>query len=151
VKSKPMIQNPNAQILQLVDAALGNVANDVVYIGGCAAGLLVTDTGASPVRATLDVDILVQVAALSAYGDYLARHNMEDIVVVVDGRDTIAEDIAAAANDIRMFLGLRFSTLLADSRLVEAVSAHFPPDAVSQAHKGIWPLTLEQWFCNNGV
>jgi len=35
--------------------------------GGCATGLLVTDPGASPVRATQDVDAVVAVVSLAEY------------------------------------------------------------------------------------
>lgn len=43
----------------------------MVFVGGCAAGLLLTDPTASPVRVTYDVDLVVQVAALAGY------HRME--------------------------------------------------------------------------
>jgi predicted nucleotidyltransferase len=36
-------------------------------VGGCAVGLLITDEAAAPVRATLDVDLVVSVSALSQY------------------------------------------------------------------------------------
>ena len=36
-------------------------------VGGCATGLLLTDPAASPVRATIDVDVLVEVATLVEY------------------------------------------------------------------------------------
>jgi hypothetical protein len=38
-----------------------------VFVGGCAAGLLVTDPAASPVRATQDVDVVVEVVSLAGY------------------------------------------------------------------------------------
>jgi predicted nucleotidyltransferase len=53
--------------LQLVAHALGPLRERVVFVGGCAVGLLVTDEAAAPVRATLDVDLVVSVSALSAY------------------------------------------------------------------------------------
>ena len=38
-----------------------------VFVGGCAAGLLISDPAATPIRATLDVDLVVHVTVLSEY------------------------------------------------------------------------------------
>jgi len=35
----------------------------IVFVGGCAAGLLITDPGAAPVRPTVDVDAIVEIAS----------------------------------------------------------------------------------------
>ncbi|MBW1848707.1 MAG: hypothetical protein JRJ27_16550 [Deltaproteobacteria bacterium] len=43
------------------------MADDMVFIGGCATGLLITDRGAPPIRATIDVDVLVEVSSLASY------------------------------------------------------------------------------------
>ena len=40
---------------------------EVVFLGGCATGLLVTDPAAPPARVTRDVDVIVEVASLSGY------------------------------------------------------------------------------------
>lgn len=60
-------RDPNVAKLQLVAHALGPLREQVVFVGGCAVGLLITDESATPVRATLDVDLVVSVSALSAY------------------------------------------------------------------------------------
>lgn len=60
-------RDPNVAKLQLVARALGPLREQVVFVGGCAVGLLITDEAAAPVRATLDVDLVVSVSALSAY------------------------------------------------------------------------------------
>ncbi|WP_129776673.1 hypothetical protein [Peristeroidobacter soli] len=61
------LRDPNVAKLQLVAHALGSLREQVVFVGGCAVGLLITDEAAAPVRATLDVDLVVSVSALSAY------------------------------------------------------------------------------------
>lgn len=38
-----------------------------MFVGGCATGLLVTDLAAAPVRATQDVDVIVEVLTLADY------------------------------------------------------------------------------------
>lgn len=57
--------DPNLAKVELIAEAIGELADDLVYVGGCAAGLLITDPAAAPVRATYDVDLLVQVATLA--------------------------------------------------------------------------------------
>jgi len=41
-------------------AQLGAIRDEVVFVGGAVRGLLVTDTGASGVRPTDDVDVIVE-------------------------------------------------------------------------------------------
>jgi predicted nucleotidyltransferase len=59
--------DPNLDRIELVAAALGPLRDQLVFVGGCAAGLLISDPAATPIRATLDVDLVVQVTALAAY------------------------------------------------------------------------------------
>ena len=60
-------QNPNIEILKAAVRQLGSLADDMVFLGGCASGLLVTDDAAPPIRATIDVDAITEVASLSDY------------------------------------------------------------------------------------
>lgn len=60
-------QDPNLAQLQVIAAAIGELRDQLVFVGGCAAGLLITDQAAAPVRATYDVDLIVQAAALRDY------------------------------------------------------------------------------------
>jgi predicted nucleotidyltransferase len=62
-----MITNPNIQILEAAAERLRTLTEEMVFVGGCATGLLLTDPAASPVRATIDVDVLVEVATLVEY------------------------------------------------------------------------------------
>lgn len=59
--------DPNLPLLEAVAQALGPLCDRFVFIGGCATGLLVTDPAASPVRATRDVDVVVEVVSLAGY------------------------------------------------------------------------------------
>jgi hypothetical protein len=59
--------DPNLAKVELLAAALNPLIEQLVFVGGCAVGLLITDTAAAPVRVTYDVDLVVKVAALSAY------------------------------------------------------------------------------------
>ena len=59
--------DPNVQSVEAVAQALGDLCNEVVLVGGCAAGLLCTSPGAAPPRVTFDVDVVAEVAALAEY------------------------------------------------------------------------------------
>lgn len=60
-------QDPNVQILQAVSRALGELRRDLVFVGGCAAGLLITDESRPIVRATHDVDLIAKVTTKVEY------------------------------------------------------------------------------------
>ena len=66
-------QNPNLELLALAVTHLGPLADEMVFVGGCAAGLLITDPAAPPVRVTRDVDAIVQVVSLQDYYQLSAR------------------------------------------------------------------------------
>ena len=55
----PLPENPNAGLLRSAVEKLSPLLDQIAFVGGCATGLLVTDPGAAPVRATLDVDVIV--------------------------------------------------------------------------------------------
>ena len=60
-------QDPNVQLVEIVAQALGELCDELVLVGGCAAGLLCTSPNAPPPRVTYDVDVIAEVAALPAY------------------------------------------------------------------------------------
>ncbi|MGJ7614332.1 MULTISPECIES: hypothetical protein [unclassified Variovorax] len=60
-------QDPNVTIVELVAQALGPLRDELVLVGGCAVGLLITDRGRPPVRQTIDVDLVAEVASTGAY------------------------------------------------------------------------------------
>ncbi len=60
-------QNPNLEILIFAINQLGELADEMVFLGGCATGLLITDPAAPPIRITRDVDAIVQVSSRAGY------------------------------------------------------------------------------------
>lgn len=66
-------RDPNLQRVELVAKALGDLCDELVFVGGCAAGLLCTSVQAPPPRATYDVDLIAEVAALIGYHALEAR------------------------------------------------------------------------------
>lgn len=60
-------QNPNIELLLLAVHQLGDLVDEMVFLGGCATGLLLTDGAAPPIRVTKDVDAIVQVTTKAEY------------------------------------------------------------------------------------
>jgi predicted nucleotidyltransferase len=82
VKSK----YPNVAKVELVAQALGDLRKRLVFVGGCAVDLLLTDTAAAPSRVTYDVDLVAQVAALAGY------HKLEKEFVTLGFKRDVSED-----------------------------------------------------------
>jgi hypothetical protein len=59
--------DPNREYLLIVADAIGDLCNEIVFVGGSVAGLLVTDPVADGIRATKDVDAVVEATTLSQY------------------------------------------------------------------------------------
>ena len=74
------------QLVEVVAQALGELCDELVLVGGCAAGLLCTSPNAPPPRVTYDVDVIAEVAALPAY------HALEKRFAARGFRRDIAQD-----------------------------------------------------------
>lgn len=61
------LNDPNRLILSLVARGLGDLRESLVFVGGCATGLLVTVIRAQVIRPTDDVDMVVQAATSREY------------------------------------------------------------------------------------
>jgi predicted nucleotidyltransferase len=212
--------DPNLLRVQAAFAALDDLANEVVLVGGCAAGLLVTSVRAQMIRPTRDIDVVVEVvrradfqrfeAVLRGRGftndqspdapicrwrrgelildvmpnsreilgfgnswypyvfetaervvlpnqqeirlvsapvlllakfeafrdrgaeDLLFSHDLEDIVTVLDARDTLEDEIAASTAMIRESIAEQSQKLLEDDRVIEVLQGFLPGDRASQ-------------------
>jgi len=208
------------QIDRVLEAAtlLGDLADEVVFVGGSAAGLLITDPAIPDVRPTMDIDVIVEIGSRGDYyrlqdrlrergfreavdepvlcrfrhgsivldvmptdqdilgfanrwyadaarnaqtleidgvwlravtpayflatkleafhgrgqRDFMASHDMEDIIAVLDGRLDIVEDVRDADEDVRQYLADEFAAFLGDGDFMDALSGHLPGDVASQ-------------------
>ena len=59
--------DPNREYLLVVASALGDLCNEVVFVGGSVAGLLITDPAAEGIRATKNVDAIIEATTLDQY------------------------------------------------------------------------------------
>lgn len=53
--------------------------------------------------------------------DFLASHDLEDFVAVVEGRETVVQEIAESPQDLRDYLAEAAESLLAESRFVDVL------------------------------
>ena len=65
-------------------------------------------------------------------GDYYASHDLEDLITVVDGRDKIVEEVAAADSALREFVAKAMAKLTHSADFMEALPGHLPADSASQ-------------------
>lgn len=62
-----MNEDPNLSVVSLVAHALGALRDEFMLVGGCAVGLLITDTARPQVRQTVDVDMVTEVTSVADY------------------------------------------------------------------------------------
>lgn len=65
--------DPNRNNLIAVAKKLEELCDQVVFVGGCTVGLLITDPLASEIRETQDVDVIVELASRQKYYDLFAQ------------------------------------------------------------------------------
>jgi len=226
-----MIDNKDVNLKMVIEVArhLDDLRDKVVFVGGCVTGLFITDPAAPGIRATKDVDVIVEISSRREYymleeelrrhgfepdmgdnapvcrwvingikvdvmptdekilgfsnqwylqaiktarnveleeglsillvtppfflatkieafagrgrGDYLASHDMEDIIVVLDGRPEIVSEVSDAPGELRKFLLETFKLLLANNEFIEALPGYLLPDRASQERL---PLILKR-------
>jgi hypothetical protein len=66
-------------------------------------------------------------------GDHLRSHDLEDVVLLVDGREELVDEVDSAPADLQEYLSCECAALLAEPRFVDAIFGFLRPDAASQA------------------
>lgn len=122
--------DPNIELLRAMALALGPLRERLVFVGGCATGLLLTHPASAAVRATEDVDAIIEVATLAGYHamypllaerDVYASHDLEDIITVVDGRAELADELLHADPLVRAHVVEQTKALLAHPDMQNAL------------------------------
>ncbi len=208
------VNDPNLPHLRQIAEALGELRDQVVFVGGAVAGLLITDPLADSVRATRDVDAVVETSRTMFYrleeavaargftrdmhsgvicrwvhkdsgvlfdlmpvepevlgfsnrwysyavetaapvdvgqgitirlvsavafvatkleafasrgnGDFMSSHDLEDVLNIIDGREELAAEMAAAPLDLHQAVGGTFTRLLQDSNFANVLPGLVP-------------------------
>lgn len=67
MRESGLMDDPNLAILVPIAQALGDLCESLVFVGGCATGLLLTAQRAQAIRATQDVDVIVRAVSIADY------------------------------------------------------------------------------------
>ena len=62
--------NPNLRLLTDAAKLLESLLGELVFVGGCATALLITDQAAADVRPTLDVDAIAEITSYPEYTEF---------------------------------------------------------------------------------
>jgi predicted nucleotidyltransferase len=213
-------QQANLEQIMIVAERLGPLLDQMVFVGGAVAGLLITDPTAPDARPTDDVDVIVEVSGYGKYAalqaklrergfnhemegpncrfvvagtkvdvmptdgtilgfsnrwyklaidtatafrlpngtsirminptmfictkleafldrgrsDYIASHDLADIIAIVDGRSELEEEARAASEPVRRYLSENMSKLLASRDFIDCIEMHIAPSSNSQEH-----------------
>ncbi len=67
------MRDPNRQLLEAAARVLRPLLDDLVFLGGCATGLFLTDPASAGLRPTKDVDTITEVASYAEYAKLSER------------------------------------------------------------------------------
>jgi hypothetical protein len=78
--------------------------------------------------------IATKIAAFENRGnrDFWASHDLEDLVVVIDGRANMVEEVRQSERSVRRYIALHFSEYIKSSDFLEALCAYLDSDPASQ-------------------
>ena len=65
--------------------------------------------------------------------DYMASHDMEDIITIIDGRSELIDEVKESDTTLKNFLAEKFHNFMKSEAFLEALPGHLPPDSASQA------------------
>jgi predicted nucleotidyltransferase len=79
---------------------------------------------------------------LAAFGDRgrrdpMASHDLEDVITVVHGRESIVDEIQASPPEVRAFVAAAWRELLETGSVPALLESHLAPDEASQARAGL--------------
>jgi hypothetical protein len=75
----------------------------------------------------------IEAFADRGHGDFLTSPDMEDIITVLDGSETVAEEISAAPAKVKKYLTGKFSEFLRDERFTESLEGNLRSPAGTAA------------------
>ncbi len=64
--------------------------------------------------------------------DFFGSHDLEDFATVVEGRETLLQEIATAPEELVLYLARAVNDLLAEQRFLDALPGYFYGDEISQ-------------------
>lgn len=92
--------DPNRALFESVLDLLAPVLDELVFVGGCTTGVLVTDPAAAGARPTKDVDAIVDIATYAEYAGLSDR--LRAVGLVEDTSDVLPSVAGAPASSSSM-------------------------------------------------
>ena len=126
-------QDPNVLGVEMVAQALGDLMQDLVLIGGCTVGLLITDKAAAPVRQTIDVDLIAEVGSTVEYYALCERMKEQGFSEAPDA-DHMCRYVRGA---------LKVDLMPSSSEILGHSTNEWYPAAVRSATKVVLPSSTE--------
>jgi len=77
----------------------------------------------------------------SCGSDFMASHDMEDIITLLDGRPEIVDEVRAAPEGVKAFLSKSFKDFLLQRDFLDSLPGYLLPDSASQRRI---PLLMER-------
>ena len=143
-----MKRSVNLEDVAMVARRLKALETHFVFTGGSVVALLLDRPALTLSRPTKDVDVIAEVVTRIQYTntapcflatkieafkdrgdqDYMASHDIEDIMTVVDGRERLNHELQGAPDDLRFFVARSVAGFLADGHFLDSLPGHLPPD-----------------------
>jgi len=101
--------------------------------------LLALPDGSQIRRVTAPCFIATKIEAFHGRGrgDFIASHDFEDIVTVINGREELYDEIVSSEQSLREFIAASFSEWSENLDLFMALAGQLPPDSESQKRYGL--------------
>ena len=106
--------DPNLELLEAAARLLEPMLDEVVFVGYFVATKLEAFQG-------------------RGNGDYLASHDLEDVMTVVNGREELGTELRDAPEDVRVYIRDSFANLLRNAGFINALPGFLPEDAARLA------------------
>jgi len=90
------------------------------------------DSSAPHIRiVTAPYFLVAKIEAFEGRGnnDYISSHDMEDFISVINGRETIVDDIRRSGCELQQFLSDKISNFLKETHFIECLDGHLADEA----------------------
>ena len=104
---------------------------------------IIKDLTIHVVTATCFIATKLEAFTDRGHGDFMASHDMEDIIAVVDGRATLADEIRVAPTELRLYVAGKIQSYLTTSAFIDSLPGHLAYDTVSQQRLPLLRQRLE--------
>ena len=77
-------------------------------------------------------------------GDFPGSHDLEDVVSIIDGRETLSAEVRSAGAKLSQYVRVEIAKLLANPGFTDALPGFLLPDSASQSRIGIVLSRLQE-------